>query len=75
MSVFGSGLVGGMSGENETFTVVAKSGTLSKYTIRLHVYTHSLDIVKPSCITRLCYNTFLKGKSVEEEVLKLTVLQ
>lgn len=33
MSVFGTGLVGGMSGENETFTVVAKSGTLSKLTL------------------------------------------
>ncbi|XP_052761429.1 filamin-A-like isoform X2 [Mya arenaria] len=29
VSVFGSGLVGGMSGENESFTVVAKHGTLN----------------------------------------------
>ncbi|XP_052265611.1 filamin-A-like isoform X1 [Dreissena polymorpha] len=29
VSIFGSGLVGGMSGENESFTVVAKHGTLN----------------------------------------------
>ena len=30
ISVFGPGLVGGLSGQTETFTVVAKSGNLSK---------------------------------------------
>ena len=31
ISVFGPGLVGGLSGQTESFTVVAKSGNLSKY--------------------------------------------
>ena len=29
--MFGPGLVGGLSGQTESFTVVAKSGNLSKY--------------------------------------------
>ena len=33
VTAFGSGLVGGMSGQMESFTVTAKQGTLSKYDV------------------------------------------
>ena len=34
VTAFGAGLVGGMSGQNQTFTITAKKGTLSKSIIK-----------------------------------------
>jgi hypothetical protein len=34
VTAFGAGLVGGMSGQNQTFTITARKGTLSKSIIK-----------------------------------------
>lgn len=46
VTAFGAGLVGGMSGQNQTFTITAKKGTLSKYNISLLIENHVKNKIK-----------------------------
>ena len=38
VTAFGTGLVGGMSGQDQTFTITARKGTLSKSIIKYFIY-------------------------------------
>lgn len=55
VSVFGSGLVGGMSGENETFTVVAKAGTLNDVDVTIEGPTKT-DVKRENQGDRAVFN-------------------